>query len=171
MRRLIDLVYLLHFLSIATLLVGGFRLLGEAKGVRGFDVNPNFAKRILSRKRALALGMWGVIATGLVLAVAGLEIGFMGGRIPFLRRALPPGVLLGYLLLMFVLIAATLHPMTALTYRVVPALLSKPGNLTPEEADGLVRRLRLNATLLTAIMIVVLAAGALRWLYAAGALF
>ena len=171
MRRLIDLVYLLHFLSIATLLVGGFRLLGEARGVRGFDVNPNFAKRILSRKRALALGMWGVIATGLVLAVAGLEIGFMGGRIPFLRRALPPGVLLGYLLLMFVLIAATLHPMTALTYRVVPALLSKPGNLTPDEGDRLVRRLRLNATLLTAIMIAVLAAGALRWLYAAGALF
>ena len=171
MRRLIDVVYLLHFLSIATLLVGGFRLLGEAKGVRGFDVNPNFAKRILSHKRALALGMWGVIATGLVLGVAGLEIGFMGGRIPFLRRALPPGVLLGYLLLMLVLIAATLHPMTAITYRVVPALLSKPGNLTPEEADGLVRRLRLNATLLTAIMIFVLAAGALRWLYAAGVLF
>jgi hypothetical protein len=171
MRRLIDLVYLLHFLSITTLLVGGFRLLGETKGVRGFDVNPNFAKRVLSHKRVVAVGMWGLIATGLVLVVAGFEIGFMGGRIPFLRRPLPPGLLLGYLLLMVVLIAATLHPMVAITYRIVPTIMAKPGNLTPEEGDELVRRLRLNATLLTAIIVIVLAAGALRWLYAAGVLF
>jgi len=140
------------------------------KGVRGYDVNPNFAKRVLSHKRALALGMWGVIATGLVLAVGGLEIGFMAGRIPF-RRHLPPDLLLAYILILAVLIAAALHPMVAITYRVVPAILAKPGNLTPEEGEGLVRRLRVNAVMLTVTILVALAAGALRWLYAAGALF
>ncbi len=170
MRRVMDLVYLLHFLSIATVLVGGFRLLGEVKGVRGYDVNPNFAKRVLSRKRAVALGMWGVIATGIALVVAGLEIGFMAGRIPF-RRQLPADLLLAYILVLAVLIAAALHPMVAITYRTVPAIMAKPGNLTPEEAGDLVRRLRVNATMLVVIILVTLAAGALRWLYSAGVLF
>ena len=171
MRRVVDLIYLLHFASIATLLVGGVRLRGEAKGVRGYDVNPNFAKRVLSHKRAVALGMWGVIATGIVLLLAGLEIRFMGGRIPFLRRPLAPGMLLAYILVLSVIAAAALHPMVAITYRIVPAILAKPGNLTPEEAEGLVRRLRINALLLNVTILAVLAGGVLRWLYAAGVLF
>lgn len=171
MRRVMDLIYLLHFLSIATVLGGALRMLGEVTGVRGYDVNPNFAKRVLSRKRAVALGMWGVIGTGIVLVAAGLEIGFMGGRIPFLRRPLPPGLMLGYLLLMVVLIAAALHPMVAITYRTVPALMAKPGDFTPEEAGTLVRRLRINATVLVAVILLTLAAGTLRWLYSAGVLF
>ncbi len=171
MRRLTDLVYLLHFLSIATVLVGGFRMLGQVKGVRGYDVNPNFAKRVLSCKRAVSLGMWGVIATGIALLLAGVEIGFMGGRIPFLRRPLPPGMLLGYILVLSVIAAAAFHPMVAITYRIVPSIMAKPGNLTPEEAEGLVRRLRLNAVLLNVTILAVLAGGALRWLYAAGVLF
>ncbi len=36
MRRLMDLVYLLHFASIAIIVVGGFRMLGEVKGARGY---------------------------------------------------------------------------------------------------------------------------------------
>lgn len=170
MRRLIDVVYLLHFVSIATVLVGGFRMRREVKGVRGYDVNPNFAKRVLSHKRALALGMWGVIATGLVLAVGGWKIGFMAGRIPF-RRQLPADLQMAYILILAVLIAAALHPMVAITYRVVPAILAKPGNLTPDEAGALVRRLRVNAVMLDIFVLVALAAGALRWLYGAGVLF
>ena len=171
MRRVIDLVYLLHFASIAAVLVGGFRLLGQVKGVRGYDVNPNFAKRVLSCKRAVALGMWGVVATGIGLVLAGLEIGFMGGRIPFLRRPLPAGTLLAYVLVLSVIAAAAFHPMVAITYRIVPSIMAKPGNLTPEEAQGLVRRLRVNAVLLNVTILAVLAGGALRWLYAAGVLF
>ena len=171
MHRLMELVYLLHFVSIATLVVGGFRLLGEVKGARGYDVNPNLAKRILTHKRAVALGMWGVVATGILLLLGGVELGFMGGRIPFLRRPLPPGLLIAYLILLSIIAAGAFHPMVAISYRIVPAILAKPGNLTPEEADGLVRRLRLNARLLVVLVVVVLAGGALRWLYSAGVLF
>ncbi len=170
MHRLMDFIYLLHFVSIATVLVGGFRLLGEVKGARGYDVNPNFAKRVLTHKRATALGMWGVIGTGLLLLLGGLEFGFMGGRIPFLRRPLPPGLLIAYIILLSVIAAAAFHPMVAISYRLVPALLAKPGDLKPEEAESLVRRLRLNATLLVATVLAVLALGALRWLYASGLL-
>lgn len=169
MRRVMDIVYLVHFVSILTVLVGGFRLRGEVKGVRGYDVNPNFAKRVLSHRRVIALGMWGVLATGLVLAVAGREIGFMAGRVPF-RRHLPADWLLAYILLLAVLIAAALHPMVSIAYRSVPALLARPGNLAPEEAGDLVRRLRVNATLLVVFILAALAAGALRWLYGAGVL-
>ena len=170
MRRVMDLVYLLHFLSIAVVLVGGQRLRAEVRGVRGFDVNPNLAKRVLRHRRAITLGMWGIIATGIALAVGGLEVGFVANRLPF-SRPLPPPALLGYLALLIVLIAGTLHPMTAIAYRLVPALMERPGNLAPEEAERLVRRLRLNAMLLNAIVLLVLAAGALRWLYAGGFLF
>ena len=168
MRRLMDLIYLLHFASIAIVLVGGFRLLGEVRGVRGYDVNPNFAKRILTHKRALALGMWGVLATGLVLLLGGVEFGFMGGRIPFLRRPLPAGLLIAYIVLLSLIAAAAFHPMVAINYRLVPAILAKPGDLKPEEAERLVRRLRLNAVLLVATVLAVLVLGALRWLYASG---
>lgn len=165
MRWVIGSVYLLHFASIATLLVGGFGLLAQVKGVGGYDVNPNFAKRILSQRRIIALGMWGVVGTGLILAVAGLEMGFVATRLGFPRR-LSPGLFLAYLLLMILLITSTFHPMMAITYRIVPAIMAKPGNLPPEEAGELVRRLRVNAVLLNAIVLATLAAGALRWLYA-----
>jgi len=171
MRRLMDLVYLLHFVSIAIVPLGGFRLLGEVKGARGYDVNPNFAKRVLTHKRAIALGMWGVLATGFLLLLGGVEFGFMGGRIPFLRRPLPFGLLIAYIILLSVIAAGAFHPMVAITYRIIPAILAKPGNLTPEEAEGLVRRLRLSATLLVVTVLVVLALGALRWLYASALLF
>ena len=166
MPRVMDVVYLLHFVSIAVVLVGAFRLGREVRGVRGFDVNPNLAKRVLSRTRAVSLGMWGIVATGLALAVGGLEIGFVAARVP-VARALPPGVLLAYIVLLVVVIAGAFHPMVAITYRLVPALMERPGNLTPEEAERLIARLRRNATLLTVIVLAVLAAGALRWLYAA----
>ena len=70
MHWAIGIVYGLHFASIATLLVGGFGMLGQVKGVGGYDVNPNFAKRVLSRRRVIARGMWGVLGTGLLLAAA-----------------------------------------------------------------------------------------------------
>lgn len=170
MRRLMDIVYLLHFASIAALLVGSIRLLGEARGVSGYAVNPDLAKRVLTHKRAVALGMWGVIATGLLLAVVGFRAGFVAGRLPF-PRPLPADLHLPYVLLLIVLIAAALHPMVAIVYRLVPALLARSGNLTPGEAEDLVRRLRLNARLLTVTVLAVLAAGAFRWLYSAGILF
>ncbi len=171
MRRLMDLVYLLHFASIAIIVVGGFRMLGEVKGARGYDVNPNFAKRVLTHKRAVALGMWGVLATGLLLLLGGVEYGFMGGRIPFLRRPLSAGLLIAYIIVLSLIAAGAFHPMVAISYRLVPAILAKPGDLKPEEAEGLVRRLRLNASLLLVTVLVVLALGALRWLYAGGLLF
>jgi hypothetical protein len=170
MRRMMEVVYLLHFLSIAVALVGGFRVRGAVQGVTGFEVNPNFAKRVLTHKRAVALGLWGILLTGLALAIGGMEFGFVAGRLPF-PRSLPPAALLVYLLLMFALIGGALHPMVAIGYRLVPALMEKAGNLSPEEAARLVARLRLNAMLLTALILLALAAGALRWLYASGALF
>jgi hypothetical protein len=170
MRRLMELIYLLHFASIAILLVGAFRMLGEVKGARGYDLNPNLAKRVLAPKRAIALGMWGVLATGLLLLLGGVEFGFMGGRIPFLRRPLPYGVLIAYIIVLSLVAAAAFHPMVAISYRIVPAILAKPGDLKPEEAERLVRRLRLNATLLVVLVLAVLAGGALRWLYSSGVL-
>jgi hypothetical protein len=170
MRTFLEFVYLLHFGSIATLMVGGFRMLGEVKGARGYDVNPNFAKRVLTHKRAIGLGMWGILATGLLLLLGGVEFGFLGGRIPFLRRPLPPGLLIAYIIVLSLIAVAAFHPMVAITYRLVPTILARPGNLAPEEADGLVRRLRLNARLLVILVVVVLAGGAFRWLYSAGVL-
>jgi len=167
MHWAIGIVYGLHFASIATLLVGGFGMLGQVKGVGGYDVNPNFAKRVLSQRRVIALGMWGVLGTGLLLAAAGLEMGFVAGRLGFPRQ-LSPGLFASYLVLMILLIASTLHPMTAITYRIAPAILARSGALSPEEAGGLVRRLRVNAILLIGIILATLAAGALRWLYASG---
>jgi len=108
MHWAIGIVYGLHFASIATLLVGGFGMLGQVKGVGGYDVNPNFAKRVLSRRRVIALGMWGVLGTGLLLAAAGLEMGFVAGRLGFPRQ-LSPGLFASYLVLMILLIASTLH--------------------------------------------------------------
>ncbi len=167
MRRAMDLIYLIHFASILTVLVGGFGLLGEVRGARGFDVNPNFAKRVLSRTRAIRLGMWGLALTGLALLGGGVEIGFMAGRIAT-RRHLPAGLLPASVLLLVLLIAAALHPMVSLVYRLVPALRAKPGTLDPDEAGALVRRLRRQAAMMVAFILAALAVGVLHWLYAAG---
>jgi hypothetical protein len=104
------------------------------------------------------------------LLLGGVEFGFMGGRIPFLRRPLPYGVLIAYIIVLSLVAAAAFHPMVAISYRIVPAILAKPGDLKPEEAERLVRRLRLNATLLVVLVLAVLAGGALRWLYSSGVL-
>lgn len=165
MRWIMGFVYGLHFASIGLLLAGACGMMVEVRGARGYDVNPNFAKRLLSRRRVMALGVWGAIATGSALALGGVEIGFVAGRLGFPRQ-LPPGLFLPYLLGMVLLIAAALHPMLAITYRIVPALAARPGNLAPPEAEALVRRLRGQLVLLHATVLGALGAGALRWLYA-----
>lgn len=165
----IGIDYVLHFASIAVLLAGALGMLGLVKGVGGYDVNPNFAKRILSQRRVIVLGMWGVVATGLILVAAGLEMGFVATRVG-LPRGLGPGLALGYILLLAVLITCTFHPLVAIGYRLVPAIAARSGNLPPEEASRLVRRLRTNSLLLIALVLAALAAGAMRWLYASALL-